>query len=120
MSALEERGLYRKMKILDTLIFFAELKGKTGKEVEQKANFYLKKFELWDRRLSKVEELSKGNQQKLQFIATILHDPDFIILDEPFSGLDPINTNLLKEIIISLKEAGKVIILSTHLMDFAE
>jgi len=115
----EERGLYKKMKVLDTLLYFAELKGKSGKEVERKAVEYLEKFELADRKLSKIEDLSKGNQQKVQFIATILHDPEFIILDEPFSGLDPINTNLLKEIILDLKRQGRVIIFSTHLMDFA-
>jgi len=116
----EERGVYKKMKVLDTLLYFAELKGKSGKEVERKAVEYLEKFELADRKLSKIEDLSKGNQQKVQFIATILHDPEFIILDEPFSGLDPINTNLLKEIILDLKRQGRVIIFSTHLMDFAE
>lgn len=116
----EERGLYKKMKVLETLLFFAELKGKSGKAVERKAMEYLERFQLADRKLSKVEDLSKGNQQKVQFITTILHDPDFIILDEPFSGLDPVNTNLLKEIILEFKKAGKVIIFSTHLMDFAE
>ena len=116
----EERGLYKKMKVLETLLYFAELKGKSGKEIEKKALQYLKRFDLLDRKLAKVEDLSKGNQQKIQFIATILHDPDFIILDEPFSGLDPINTNLLKEIILEMKQKGKVIIFSTHLMDFAE
>jgi len=116
----EERGLYKKMRVWDTLLYFAELKGKTGREVEKRAEMYLKKFDLLERKLSKLEDLSKGNQQKIQFITTILHEPDFIILDEPFSGLDPINTNLLKEIILELKEKGKVIIFSTHLMDFAE
>jgi len=116
----EERGLYKKMKVMETLLFFAELKGKTGREVEDKANEYLERFDLTDRKNSKLEDLSKGNQQKVQFITTILHDPEFIILDEPFSGLDPINTNLLKEIILELKKKEKVIILSTHLMDFAE
>jgi ABC-2 type transport system ATP-binding protein len=116
----EERGLYKKMKIWDTLLYFAELKGKTGREVEKKANYYLKKFELYDRKNSKLEDLSKGNQQKIQFITTILHDPEFLILDEPFSGLDPINTDILKEIILELKTQGKIIILCTHLMDFAE
>ncbi len=116
----EERGLYKKMKVMDTLNYFAEIKGKSGRDIHKKANEYLKRFDLYDRRLSKVEDLSKGNQQKLQFIATILHDPDFIILDEPFSGLDPVNTNLLKDIILEMKERGKVIIFSTHLMDFAE
>ncbi len=116
----EERGLYKKLKVMETLLYFAELKGKTGKEIENKAYKYLNKFELYDRRNSKLEDLSKGNQQKLQFLTTILHSPDFLILDEPFAGLDPINTNLLKEIILELKEQGKVIIFSTHLMDFAE
>lgn len=116
----EERGLYKKMKVLETLLFFAELKGKTGKEIEKRAEMYLKKFQIYDRRLSKIEDLSKGNQQKVQFIATILHDPDFLILDEPFSGLDPVNTEILKDIILDLKAKGKIIILSTHLMDFAE
>jgi ABC-2 type transport system ATP-binding protein len=116
----EERGLYKKMKVLETLLFFAELKGKTGKAVEKQAIKYLERFQLADRKNSKLEDLSKGNQQKVQFITTILHDPEFIILDEPFTGLDPINTNLLKEIILELRDQGKVIIFSTHLMDFAE
>ncbi len=116
----EERGLYKKMKVLDTLLFFAELKGKRGRKVEKLAKHYLERFDLGDRAASKIEDLSKGNQQKVQFISTILHDPEFIILDEPFSGLDPINTNLLKEIILDLKRKNKVIIFSTHLMDFAE
>ncbi len=116
----EERGLYKKMKVLETILFFAELKGVVGKEVQQKALDYLEKFELTDRKESRLEDLSKGNQQKVQFICTIIHDPDFIILHEPFSGLDPVNTNLLKDIIIGLKREGKIIIFSTHLMDFAE
>jgi ABC-2 type transport system ATP-binding protein len=116
----EERGLYKKMKVLETLLYFAELKGKSGRVYQKKAEEYLKRFELYDRRLSKVEDLSKGNQQKIQFIATILHDPEFIILDEPFAGLDPVNTNLLKDIILEMKQQGKVIIFSTHLMEFAE
>jgi len=116
----EERGLYKKMKVLDTLLYFAELKGKSGKEIQRRAEDYLQRFDLYDRRFSKIEDLSKGNQQKIQFITTILHDPEFIILDEPFSGLDPINTNLLKDIILELKQKKKVIIFSTHLIDYAE
>lgn len=116
----EERGLYRKMKIIDLLMFFAEIKGRKGREIRERAHDYLDRFSLLDRKNAKVEDLSKGNQQKVQFIATILHEPEFIILDEPFSGLDPINTNILKDIILQLKAKGKVIILSTHLMDFAE
>ena len=116
----EERGLYKKMRVMETLLFLAELKGKTGREIERKANEYLKKFDLIDRKNSKLEDLSKGNLQKVQFLATVLHSPEFLILDEPFSGLDPINTNMVKEIILELKRGGKVIIFSTHLMDFAE
>ena len=116
----EERGLYKKMKVIDTLIFLSELKGKSGREITIKAEDYLERFELADRKNSKVEDLSKGNQQKVQFISTILHDPEFLIFDEPFAGLDPINTNLLKQIILVMKDEGKVIIFSTHLMDFAE
>lgn len=116
----EERGLYKKMKVLETILFFAELKGKSGKAVENQALDYLKRFQLLDRKNSKLEDLSKGNQQKIQFVSTIIHDPEFIILDEPFSGLDPININLLKDIILDFKKRGKVIIFSTHLMDFAE
>jgi ABC-2 type transport system ATP-binding protein len=116
----EERGLYKKMRVLETILFFAELKGKKGKAVSDRAKDYLERFDLMDRINSKVVELSKGNQQKIQFITTILHDPEFIILDEPFSGMDPININILKEMILEKKREGKIIIFSTHLMDFAE
>lgn len=116
----EERGLNPKMKVMDSLVYLAELKGSDVKEIRTRATSYLERFELADRAGKKIEELSKGNQQKIQFISTILHDPEFIILDEPFSGLDPVNTNLFKDIILELKRAGKVIIFSTHLMDFAE
>ena len=116
----EERGLNGKMKVLDALLYLSELKGVNSKDNRDKAIQYLERFELGDRADKKIEELSKGNQQKVQFISTILHDPDFIILDEPFSGLDPVNTNLFKDIILELKRDGKAIIFSTHLMDFAE
>ncbi len=116
----EERGLYKKMKVLDTLLFFAEIKGATGRDIKRRALEYLDRFDLLDRAYSKIEDLSKGNQQKIQFIATILHSPDFIVLDEPFSGLDPINTEILIDIILEMKQQGKVIILSTHLMEYAE
>jgi ABC-2 type transport system ATP-binding protein len=116
----EERGLYKKMKVMETILFFAELKGKKGKAVSDRAKDYLERFDLMDRVNSKVVELSKGNQQKVQFITTILHDPEFIILDEPFSGMDPININILKDMILEKKREGKIIIFSTHLMDFAE
>ena len=116
----EERGLYKNMKVLDTLLYLAELKDKKGKKIKKSALEYLEKFELLDRKNSKIEDLSKGNQQKVQFISTIIHDPDLILLDEPFSGLDPVNIELFVKTINDLKQAGKIIILSTHLMDFAE
>jgi len=116
----EERGLYKKMTVQDTLAFFAELKGVSRHASAPNIGTYLEQFDLANRRLSKIEELSKGNQQKIQFIATVLHNPDIIVLDEPFSGLDPININTVKELILSMKRAGKAVILSTHLMDFAE
>jgi len=116
----EERGLYKKMKVLETLQFFAEIKGKKGKKITKLAKEYLERFELTDRINSKIEDLSKGNQQKVQFISTLLHDPEVLILDELFSGLDPINTNLMKDLILELKTEGKIILFSTHVMSFAE
>lgn len=116
----EERGLYKKMTVWDTVMYFAELKGKKPSEIHNKAIEYLKAFDLLERKNSKVETLSKGNQQKTQIITAILHDPEILILDEPFSGLDPVNINLLKKIIIDFKNKGKTIILSTHIMDLAE
>lgn len=116
----EERGLYKKMKILDVLDFLMEIKGIKPATVRPKMLDYLERFQLIERKNARVEELSKGNQQKIQFIAAILSEPEFIILDEPFSGLDPVNTGLLKDIILEMKRQGKMIIFSTHLMDFAE
>lgn len=116
----EERGLYKKMKIMDILDFFMEIKGINPASVKDKAKEYLERFQLTERLKDKVEDLSKGNQQKIQFIASILSDPEVLVLDEPFSGLDPVNTGILKDIILDLKKQGKVIIFSTHLMEFAE
>jgi len=116
----EERGLYKKMKVLETLLFFAEIKGLKPSAVRHTAMEYLERFDLADRANSRMAELSKGNQQKIQFIISILSDPDFIILDEPFTGLDPINIHLLKDLILDLSRQGKILLLSTHLMDFAE
>jgi len=116
----EERGLYKKMKVIDTLIFFAEIKGLSRKQSLKPADEWLEKFELAEWRDKRVEELSKGMQQKLQFICTILHRPKLIILDEPFTGLDPINTNLLKDVMLELKQGGATIIFSTHLMEQVE
>lgn len=116
----EERGLYKKMKIGDQLRFFAELKSVTGKEVESRIDHWLARLKLTERKNKKAFELSKGMQQKVQFITAILHEPDLLILDEPFSGLDPVNVELLKEIVLDLKAAGKTIIFSTHQMEVAE
>ena len=116
----EERGLYKKMKVIDTLTFFAEIKSMPRKDSLKPADEWLERFELAEWRDKKVEELSKGMQQKLQFICTILHRPKLIILDEPFSGLDPVNTNLLKDVMLELKKDGTTIIFSTHLMEQVE
>lgn len=116
----EERGIYRKMKVGEVLIFLSELKSMNRHEAKKQIDYWLKRLELIDWKKKKIEELSKGMQQKLQFIATILHKPKLLILDEPFLGLDPINTNLIKEIILEMKKQGTTIIFSTHLMDSAE
>jgi len=116
----EERGLYRQMKVKEHLLFLAEIKGKRGSSVVADAERWLKRFELWDKRDAKVEELSKGNQQKVQLIGTLLHDPELIILDEPQSGLDPVNMLLVRNLLRELKEEGRTILLSTHMMAEAE
>ena len=116
----EERGLYRKIKVHEALEFFGELKGMKRKDCQQKVNHWLDRFGMMEARRKKMEELSKGNQQKIQFITTVLHDPDLIVLDEPFMGLDPLNALLLKEILLEQKSRGAAIIFSTHLMDEAE
>ncbi len=116
----EERGLYPKMKLLDHLQFLGEMKSLSGAEAKRLALQWLERFNLGSWAHKKVQELSKGMQQKVQFIGTIMHAPDLIIMDEPFSGLDPINTKFLKDILLELKKEGKTIILSTHLMDQAE
>jgi ABC-2 type transport system ATP-binding protein len=116
----EERGLYRRMKIADQLRFFAELKNVRGKDVNAKIDDWLARVKLSEWKYKRSMELSKGMQQKVQFITAVLHDPDLLILDEPFSGLDPINVELLKEIVLDLKRAGKTIIFSTHQMEVAE
>jgi len=116
----EERGLYRKLKVLETLSFFGELKGMKRDEIKKKGNKLLKKFDLESYRNKKVEELSKGMAQKLQFIITIMHSPEFLILDEPFAGLDPVNIEIVKDIILEKKREGVTIIFSTHLMEYAE
>lgn len=116
----EERGLYRKMKVWETLEFFGELKGMKREEIRKQGQELLKKFDLENYADKKVEELSKGMAQKLQFITTIIHSPELLILDEPFSGLDPVNIELVKDIILEKKKEGISIIFSTHLMEYAE
>jgi ABC-2 type transport system ATP-binding protein len=116
----EERGLYKKMKILDQLVFLGELHGMTNGDARQKAMEWCRRLEIDAWLQKKVEELSKGMQQKIQFIAALLHDPDFIIMDEPFFGLDPVNATLLKDVMLDLKKQGKTILFSTHRMDQVE
>ncbi|MBA2705029.1 MAG: ABC transporter ATP-binding protein [Blastocatellia bacterium] len=116
----EERGLYKKMKVGDQLRFFAELKNVSGKEADTRIDSWLARLKLSQWKAKKSSELSKGMQQKVQFITTVLHEPDLLILDEPFSGLDPVNVDLLKQIVLELKQAGKTIIFSTHQMEVAE
>ncbi len=116
----EERGLYKKMKVGEQLMYLAQLKGLNRKEAKEKLLYWLEKFEIkswWDK---KISELSKGMSQKVQFIATVVHDPKLIILDEPFSGLDPVNANLIKDEIFELKEKGASILFSTHRMEQVE
>ena len=116
----EERGLYKKMKVGEQAIYLAELKGIKKAEAQKRLKVWFEKFEIdgwWDK---KVEELSKGMQQKIQFITTIIHEPDILIFDEPFSGFDPINANLLKESILGLRDKGATILLSTHNMASVE
>lgn len=116
----EERGLYKKMKILDQLIFLGELHGMNAADARQKATSWSERLEISEWLPKKVEELSKGMQQKIQFIAALLHDPDFIIMDEPFFGLDPVNAGLLKDVLLDLKKQGRTILFSTHRMDQVE
>lgn len=116
----EERGLYRKMKVGDHLLYLAQLKGLSVKDATERCKQMLDRFEALDWWHKKVEELSKGMQQKIQFIATIVHDPVLIILDEPFTGLDPINSNLIQDEIYRLRDKGVTIIFSTHRMEQVE
>ena len=116
----EERGLYKKMKVQDQLRYFAALKGVSQKEADKRIDFWLARMELSEWKMKKTTDLSKGMSQKLQFIATMLHDPDLLILDEPFSGLDPVNVEFMKEVIAEIKSRDKTIIFSTHLMETAE
>ncbi len=116
----EERGLYKKMKVLDQLRYFAALKGVSQKEADKRIDFWLDRMKLSEWKTKKTTDLSKGMAQKLQFIATMIHEPDLLILDEPFSGLDPVNVEFMKDVIAEIKEQDKTIIFSTHLMETAE
>ena len=116
----EERGLYKKMKIGEQMLYLAQLKGLSKKESNKRINHWFEKLDIlswWDK---KVEDLSKGMQQKVQFVATVLHEPDLIILDEPFSGFDPVNASLIKDEILELNRKGATIIFSTHRMESVE
>jgi ABC-2 type transport system ATP-binding protein len=116
----EERGLYKKLTVVDTLSYLAALKGTSGSATRQRATMLLDRTGMLPHQHKKVEELSKGMAQLIQFIATILHDPQLVILDEPFYGLDPVNTRLLKDMVSELRKLGKTIILSTHMMNEVE
>lgn len=116
----EERGLYKKMKVGEQLVYLARLKGLSGTEAKKRIKAYMEKFEITDWWNKKINELSKGMQQKVQFVSTIVHEPELIILDEPFSGLDPINTRVIKNEIKQLNQEGTTIIFSTHRMEQVE
>ena len=116
----EERGIYPKTKIFDQLLYFAKLKGMNKKEADKEIDYWLERLKLKEYKYQTAEKLSKGNQQKVQFITAIIHSPELIVLDEPFSGLDPVNTQILKEIILELVDKGKYIVMSSHQMNTVE
>ncbi|UOQ43522.1 ABC transporter ATP-binding protein [Halobacillus salinarum] len=116
----EERGLYPKMKVRDQLVYLAKLRGMDKAGALKELDSWLDRFKVPDYKLKKVEELSKGNQQKIQFISAVLHKPKLLILDEPFSGLDPVNVEMLKRAVVELKEAGTSIVFSSHRMEHVE
>ena len=116
----EERGLYPKMRVDEQLLFLARLNGLSKQAAEKELTEWLERFQISVNRKKKIEELSKGNQQKVQFLATILHDPTILVMDEPFSGLDPVNANVLKEALLEMHRRGKTIIFSTHQLEQAE
>src|SRR5665213_1147856 len=116
----EERGLYKKMKVLDQLVFMGQLHGLDAACAKARAHQWCQRLQILDALGLRTEELSKGMQQKIQFISTLLHEPELIIMDEPFSGLDPVNTQLLQDALLELKHAGNAILFSTHRMDQVE
>jgi len=116
----EERGLYKKMKVLDLLVFLAEIKGVARSTARAKASEWLERLDLAGWALRKADDLSKGMQQKVQFISTVLHGPELLILDEPFSGLDPVNVQVMKDTVVDMSRQGTTILFSTHIMEQAE
>lgn len=116
----EERGLYRDLKLEHTLVFLATLKGMSEREAKTQLKKWLQQFELYEYRHHKIQDLSRGMQQKAQFIATLIHKPNLVVVDEPFSGLDPVNTRLVKQILIDQSKAGVAVIMSTHQMHQVE
>jgi ABC-2 type transport system ATP-binding protein len=116
----EERGLYPKMRVGEILRFFGELRGLSGRDAQKRGDVWLERLELSDWKLKKLQDLSKGMQQKIQFVTAVIHEPELLVLDEPWSGLDPINAEVLREIVLEQKRAGRTILFSTHLMEQAE
>ena len=116
----EERGIYPKTRIIDQLLYFAKLKGMSSLEANKSIDYWLEKLKMTEYKYQLAEKLSKGNQQKIQFITAVMHDPELIVLDEPFSGLDPVNTDILKNVIFELVKKEKYIVMSSHQMNSIE
>jgi ABC-2 type transport system ATP-binding protein len=116
----EERGLYKKMKVLDHLVFFAEVKGMAARDARARAAGWIERLGLGDWAQRRIEDLSKGMQQKVQFAGTVLHDPELLVLDEPFSGLDPVNSQVLRNVVVDFARQGHTVLFSTHIMEHAE
>ncbi|MGH7590555.1 MAG: ABC transporter ATP-binding protein [Gemmatimonadales bacterium] len=116
----EERGLYKKMKVLDQLVFMGEIRGLSAGHARERATWWLGQLGLGDWTAKKVEDLSKGMQQKVQFAGALVHDPELLILDEPFSGLDPVNSQILEETVVQVSRGGRTVLFSTHNMEQAE
>lgn len=116
----EERGLYRDMKLWDLVLYLGQLKGLTQATARERAEYYLRQVDLWDARELKIQALSRGMAQKAQFVAAALHEPELVIIDEPFSGLDPVNTAIIRELIYSMRDRGAAVIMSTHQMHQVE
>jgi ABC-2 type transport system ATP-binding protein len=116
----EERGLYPHMRVLDCLVYLGKLKGLSGQEARRRAELFLERLELADQQRQKIETLSRGMTQKVQVIAAVLHEPDLLIIDEPFANLDPVNAQLVREIILELREQGKAVIMTSHQLSLVE